>query len=445
MKVGWTVSFAALVGAFLAIYLPDIGQGFIQDDFRWIVESRVQDAWDVVALFGQDNGFYRPLVAMTFAADYALWATNAFGYALTNLAFCLAAAYLLFGLARRLGLTVDAALMTVGVWLFNFHAVNMALLWLSGRTALLLSLFSVAAAVLFMGGRFVLSGLACLAAMLSKEEAVALPALLSAFHWLGRPRTGGNRAVLTRVTPLWLALAGYLLLRLQSSAFWPTNAPPYYALSFAPGVVGRNIVEYADRAGIVAVAVILALVSVARLRWSDVGPDERRVLELAGIWIVSTYAITVLLPVRSSLYALLPSIGSALTAGAVAHVASRKRPEVFARVAVALVVAVIALVPLYRSRNARWVQAAALSERVMTTLRAAAAAHGRGGHVVLIDTPDERFNLDSAFGALLPEAVRLHVGGGWTGEVVPELADAQRPADLAFRLRKGQLLPEVKP
>src|SRR5215208_6016911 len=235
---------------------------------------------------------------------------------------------------RRRGLSAGAAVVAAAIWLFNFHAVNMALLWLSGRTALLVSLLSVATAYALLGGRPIVAGLLALLAMLSKEEAVVLPALFGAYVYLDERLVRS----LTRTIPLWIALAVYLLLRMQSGAFWATDAPSYYRFSFSPAVVARNAIEYADRAGTVAALVMVAFAGLARVRPRDLIADERRVLLFAGLWIVATYALTVLLPVRSSLYALLPSIGTALAAAVVASAAARTRPRVFHTVAVALVV-----------------------------------------------------------------------------------------------------------
>lgn len=50
---------------------------------------------------------------------------------------------LLFLLAERLGLPVPAALLTAAVWSFNFHGINVAVLWISGRTSLLVVLFAI--------------------------------------------------------------------------------------------------------------------------------------------------------------------------------------------------------------------------------------------------------------------------------------------------------------
>src|SRR5687768_5958128 len=231
---------SAMAGAFALIYLPDVGHGFISDDFRWVVASRSESPGDLIALLSANTGFYRPIVSWSFAADHAIWGTAAFGYGLTNLLLCFTTAAALFALARRVALPPAAALVAVGVWLFNFHAVNMAVLWLSGRTALLVSLFSIGSAHAMLGRRFILAGVLSLLAMLSKEEAVALPALLSVLTLSER-----RARALAQTWPLWAALAVYLGLRLQSGAFWAGDAPSYYQFSFAPGLLARNVLEYA--------------------------------------------------------------------------------------------------------------------------------------------------------------------------------------------------------
>jgi len=40
---------------------------FIKDDFAWITGSRVDGLEDVLALFARHNGFYRPMVSLSFA------------------------------------------------------------------------------------------------------------------------------------------------------------------------------------------------------------------------------------------------------------------------------------------------------------------------------------------------------------------------------------------
>ena len=101
---------ALLWATFLAIYVPQAGHGFIQDDFRWIHESQLHSAGDLVRLFSANVGFYRPLVSLSFAVDYRIWGLQPFGYGLTNLTFGLLGSLLLYQLARRFGLTRRSSL-----------------------------------------------------------------------------------------------------------------------------------------------------------------------------------------------------------------------------------------------------------------------------------------------------------------------------------------------
>ena len=69
---GRSLVFLLFVALNLA-YLPDIGHGFIKDDFAWILHGRLDGVQDAVALFGRSLGFYRPLVALSFGGNTALF------------------------------------------------------------------------------------------------------------------------------------------------------------------------------------------------------------------------------------------------------------------------------------------------------------------------------------------------------------------------------------
>src|SRR5262249_51708846 len=109
-------------------YLPDLGHGFIKDDFGWIVGARVEHPGDLGSIFRQPVGFYRPLVTLTFTADRALFGLRPFPYGCTNLALLLLAAGLLVRLGARLGLSGGLAILVGALWTFNFHGVNMAVM-----------------------------------------------------------------------------------------------------------------------------------------------------------------------------------------------------------------------------------------------------------------------------------------------------------------------------
>jgi hypothetical protein len=438
---------AALLAVVLTIYLPGIGHGFIRDDFRWIRESRSGSLSELAALFTSNVGFYRPLVSVSFAADHAAWGLEPFGYGLTNLTLLIASAALLVALARRLGLPVAAAVVAAGVFALNFHGVNMALLWLSGRTSLLALLAALLAAHAMLRGHGIAAGILCLGALLSKEEVLALPAVLTVFAW----KTGGQPL---RTWPMWLALVIYLALRSTSGAFTPATAPDFYRLSLAPALLVRNVAEYADRAGTLsAAASVVMLLLVARAPQRD-SPDggagrrwfsgeERHALMFAALWIPAMYALTVLLPIRSSLYALVPSAGCALVAGACASRALRASPVRFARAAAALLAVAAALVPVYWDRNERWVAPADLSRHVMESIQATTSSFPAGGRVVLVDQREAGVGLDEAFSQLFPDALALYAGDAWIGQVVqPGTAlPVDEQTTIAYELRDGTLEP----
>jgi hypothetical protein len=437
---------AVLAGILLAAYLPDLGHGFIRDDFRWIREGRSENLSQLIDLFTTNVGFYRPLVSVSFAADHALWGLEPLGYGLTNFLLLLADASLLFALARRLGLGREAAMLSAAVFALNFHGVNMAVLWLSGRTSLLALLFALSASHAILRGHRITAGLLCLAALLCKEEAVALPAVLTAFLWLDRARP-------LNAWPLWVSLVVYAALRGSSGAFTPADAPVYYQFSFSPLLLLRNVAEYADRAATVSVAVSLLLVAIA---WGDrlqaarsprtrpwFSDEERRTLRFAAVWIPAMYALTVFLPIRSSLYALIPSAGCALVAGVCASRAVRLSPRRFARTATVLMLVAAALVPVYRSRNRRWVEPADLSMHVMQAIQATTSSFSAGGRVVLVDAPAADVGLDDAFDSLFPDALTLFSGDMWTGQIVqpgtpPPIDDR---TTITYELRDGTLEP----
>jgi hypothetical protein len=432
---------AALVLAaiFAAIYVPALGHGFVKDDFRWIAAGDVHSPDDLRRIFTTNVGFYRPLVTSSFAIDRAAWGLDPRGYAFTNLLLLAADAALLFLLATRLSLPAPAALFAAAVWAFNFHGINMALLWTSGRTALLLCLFAQASVLALLRGHRLAAGILTLAAMLCKEEAVTLPALLTMVVMF-KPQRIGLAAAFVRCWPLWLAAGLYALLREQSGAFGVSDAPAYYHLVVDPRSVLNNVTQYLDRGATVAALATIA-VWIAAPHPGPFTRDERDVIAFGALWFASMYAVTVFLPVRSSLYAVAPSIGSALFAAAFAGRAWRAAPSRFARTCTALVAIVAVLVPVYRSRNHGLVEPADLASQSLATIRDAIRRYPAARDIAVIDDSSQLapVTLDSAFGALFPDAVHLFVGPDVRGTLGTEPPhDAQAP--LVFVLRGGRLV-----
>lgn len=390
-------AFVGLLILLSAIYVPHLGKGFIKDDFRWIETGRISSWADATRVATENVGFYRPLVTFSFSADYALFGLEPFGYGLTNLfllACCVAA---LARMGRTLGLPNEAAWLSAAVWMLNFHGIGGALLWLSGRTALLLCLFWLLSVTAVLRGQVGLALLWLALALLSKEEAVLLPVLMAGVLL-------GNANRRNQVTFLVLGasavLTAYFWLRLGSGAFGVTNAPSYYRLTFAPGDVVRNLLEYTDRTCTFS---LIAVVASAIATWSfRPSWPERRMLMFCGAWLVSSYSITLFLPSRSSLYAVVPSVAPALLAGhLIASLRSSASKPARLRLSVAAIVLLVGFAPLYWTRNKRLADLAVFSESIVTSLNARNATIPEGSVVVVRDRPaPARETLSGAFGSL---------------------------------------------
>jgi hypothetical protein len=277
----------------------------------WIRQSRLAGIRDVFDLFNRNNGFYRPIVSLTFSVDYALFHLKAQWYGYTNLILALICAALLFKLSRDLGLQTGAAALAAAIWALNFHGINMAILWISGRTELLLVACSLAAAVALVRGNRIVVVVFVWLALLSKEEAVLLPAILVVTAIAaGPPAIQRRRIVMLLIAGFVAELVAYIILRAHAGAMTPATAPSYYRFVPAPAAVARNVAEYADRAFTFAAGV--ALIARAALRPTADRPRlvRRHILIVCSAWFTFGYSITVFLPVRSSLYASKPTTSS---------------------------------------------------------------------------------------------------------------------------------------
>jgi hypothetical protein len=453
------VHVAVLLTVVAAIYGPDIGRGFVKDDFRWILASRVRSAGDLTRLFVDTTGFYRPLVSLSFAANERLGGASPKGYGVTNLALALATAVAIACLARALQVPMGACLFAAGVWLMNFHGINMALLWMSGRTALLLTLFAVLAAIAASRGRPAVAAILAFAAMLSKEEAVLLPVTLIVILALvarGRLPTEAQTIPRAKVgfRPVALALVycaaaeiGYLVLRRHSNAMTPGNAPDFYQFIVAPAAVFRNILQYADRAATLTVLLLVLLLAITRRR-PALDRAERTAVTIGAVWVVAGFAVTVFLPVRSSLYACFPSVGVALAGAAVASALWRAGSAQQQAVAATVVLILpFLLIPIYRQRNVRWVELAVLSSNVTPALQEAARIAAHDENILIVDDRSTRVSMLNTFGFLLADAVELTSSQRRTVWLVPAAPGAPpehttqvpRRFESAWALRDGRL------
>ena len=437
------VSSAAGVLLLIAIYALDAGHGFIKDDFQWIATSRILVPADLSRLLEAPTGFFRPVVSLSFAADYAVFGLRPRGYGLTNLALLLACVAAIVRLLYDAGIRRDVAIASGMLWALNFQGINMSVLWISGRTALLVTLFAAAAASSWLGGRTIVAGTLGLVAMLSKEEAFALPAIFTAWSWLNAAHREAHspatvRRIVRETWPAWAAFAVALALRTWAGALTPATAPAAYRYQFTLETFGSNALAYLDRVATTPVAALLVfwLVAGRPLRSTPessqhpVRRNDRHIL-MGVVWLVLSFVPTILLPVRSSLYAMLPGVGvTIIIARLFQLIVERGNRPAVARASIVLFVLFSALIPVYRLRNARYVNEARLSAAVAGELASLATRHPGGGLVVIRDQRDLRPTAEQAFGALADRAAALVTDGKlqmWIDPPPAELAGVAPP------------------
>ncbi len=239
---------ALLAVVALATYAASVPGGFVWDDRPLIVENRLikepaslaalltSGFWETGDRYDRFRSFFRPVVSLTYAADHAVWGLNPIGYRLTNLVLHFLCCFLVYRIARGEGLGAAAAL--AGGLLFAVHPVHVeSVAWISGRTDLLCGVLLLGAFLAHRRaeasarpGSWRAGSLGFfLAALLSKEMAATLPALIAADRYL-TVRSGSRRirTALTGAIPYLAVLAVYLVAR---RAALGSEAEPLYRLS----------------------------------------------------------------------------------------------------------------------------------------------------------------------------------------------------------------------
>src|SRR5204863_1014770 len=109
-----------------------------------------------------------------------------------------------------------------------------------------------------------------------------------------------------------IAAGVYLTIRSTTGALTVSTAPDYY--QFRLSALGPNTLQYLDRSLTLTVSLlVLGALFVSWRRFRLTGLE--RSIALKGLsWLILGFALTILIPVRSSLYVLLSTICSSLIA-----------------------------------------------------------------------------------------------------------------------------------
>jgi Flp pilus assembly protein TadD len=222
----WVVAIG-LIAVVVAAHGGAVNGGFHYDDKVSITENLAIRKWQPwfyltspsAASSEPGAAGYRPLAVASFAINYAAGGLNPPGYLLGNLLLHLAASWLVFLVGRRL--LRDDRWAALAALIYAVHPVNAeAVNYVAARSSLLAVCGALIACWAFLrreaGGEWAwtLAGVAAfLAALLSKESAVALIVPVAAYHLLELRETSPARLPRVREAQ-WrrslLAVAPYL-------------------------------------------------------------------------------------------------------------------------------------------------------------------------------------------------------------------------------------------
>lgn len=183
MRERWRV--VALLAVNLLVYANSLFNGFTMDDELYIFRNPSVTNFSLKALFEPTSygNVFRPVTFATFAFNWALGSSHAFGYHLLNLLFHAAVTLLLYLLLCKLLESVPQALTIsfAAALLFAVHPIHTeAVASIVGRSELLAAGFVFAAWLLHLNGRQVPALLCFVLAMSAKESAVVFIPLVLA-------------------------------------------------------------------------------------------------------------------------------------------------------------------------------------------------------------------------------------------------------------------------
>jgi tetratricopeptide (TPR) repeat protein len=362
-------------------FLGTLRFGFVYHDFEQLAENPFIKSWRYVPeyfytslwahLFPQDPGtYYRPLFPLWSLLNYSVFKVRPFGWHVTTLLLHLIVTFLVYLVVHRMTRRRNLAWLTALI--FGVHPIHHeTVAWVSGSTESLFAALFLASFLAFLHSRehrralwmtvsCALYGLA----MLAKETAVVLPALVFAYAWIEdgessvaeASRRGARLRRAFTAAVAFLPVAGlYLLLRyevLGGLNFTQTHVSVYAWLLTVPSILFFYLrhwffpAQYSEFYDLFYQAepniwhVILpgvVLLAIGILVWKFRGRLGSREVGFAGAWILIT-----LLPALDTVvfrpdelvhdrYFYLPSLGAALLVGLLVEPVGRAGVKVFGR------------------------------------------------------------------------------------------------------------------
>src|SRR5262245_5268372 len=239
MNAGFATHRAAIIVAFIVValcYLNSLPNEFVFDDGPIVASNPAIRTISPIRFLTspywanqQQEGIYRPFTIFSLSVDYAIWKRWAPGFRLTNFAVHAINGALLFLLCMSFGLegTLTRRIAPpspegrgiapwVAMLIYLVHPAQIeAVTTIVGRSELFSACFFLSAWLLFRRGHTAWPAVLFLLALLSKENAIVLPAVLALDVLLTRQRATAmaQPGLWRRFAVLLGTAAAYLMLR----------------------------------------------------------------------------------------------------------------------------------------------------------------------------------------------------------------------------------------
>ncbi len=269
---------AIALGVTLVVYLRCFGNAFVYDDHEMIILNPLIGDWSFIwRSFWHDvwwfrpagafpkSSYYRPLQDVWLGTQYHLFGLNPVGWHVSIVLVHLAAVFFLYQLA--LFLTRSRWTATVGATLFGVMPTGVqAAAWPCAIPFPLLAAFGIGSVWMFASRaqapqrRLLISIVLFVAALLSHEEAVMLPAIMLAYVFIIEDVPGPD------YQPLFRGLSGRAIRALGKTAPYFVLAAVYLCVRVAVlGFISRNSRNNHATFGQVAISIPSALAHYATL------------------------------------------------------------------------------------------------------------------------------------------------------------------------------------
>lgn len=229
--------FAFIVIASFAVYSNALLNGFVFDDLPQVLENRwIKDIRFIPDMFlhnvwsfgGGESNYYRPMMHLFYMLSYYLFGLRPWGFHLVNLCLHAGVSVLVFCVVaklikepERLPFSPYVSVPLIAALLFALHPIHTEVVTpVMGITDLSFTFFYLLSFYLYIRSqegapwRYFTSVLFFFVAMLCKEPALTLPAVLLAYDYVSQKETFHLRRSLKKYIPYLLLIGLYFMMRL---------------------------------------------------------------------------------------------------------------------------------------------------------------------------------------------------------------------------------------